>query len=468
MDFEKLYINGEWVASESNEFIEVENPANKEIIARVPRGNKEDVNKAVIAARDAFIEWQYSKMEDRISLMEKVVKGLRENVEYMADTVVKELGCGYEFSRDTHIVAYIDEAENYLKIAREFQEEEKLPKSIVRREPVGVIGCLTPWNFPLEQIVKKVIPAILAGNCVVLKPSQVTPLTAYILAGIIDEAGFPKGVFNLVAGRGGEVGNELSSHKYVDMVSFTGSTEGGAQVAKLAAESIKKVVLELGGKSAAIYLEGGDLNLAVKSVLDTVYLNTGQTCNAYTRLLVPENRLKEVEDLIVEETKKYKFGNPSDKSVDVGPLASKKQFDKVKEYIEIGIKEGGRLLVGQVPESDEDGYYVGPVVFTDVDNSMTLAQEEVFGPVLVIISYSSKEEAIEIANDSEFGLAGAVFGPEDEANEVARKIRTGSIYVNNGEWDLDAPFGGYKKSGIGREGGYEGFKEFFEIKTIYN
>ncbi|HAE92711.1 aldehyde dehydrogenase family protein [Tissierella praeacuta] len=467
MNFQKIYINGEWVESEGGQFIDVENPSDKSIIAKVPRANKEDVNKAVNSARQAFETWQFSTVEERINLMEKVVQGMNENIEYMSETVVKELGCGYKFSKETHIEAYVREAENYIKIAKRYEFERKLEKSIIRREPVGVIGCLTPWNFPLEQIVKKVIPALLAGNCVVLKPSQTTPLTAYILTDIIDKAGFPKGVFNLVSGRGGEVGNALASHKGVDMISFTGSTDGGREVSRLAAEGIKKVVLELGGKSAAIVLKGGDYKLAVKSTLDTVYLNTGQTCNAFTRLLVPEDDLSEIEEMIIEETKNYKFGNPSDRTVDVGPLASEKQFNKVKKYIEIGLEEGARKLIGEIPENCHEGYYMGPTVFTNVSNDMVIAQEEVFGPVLCVIPYRTEEEAIEIANDSIYGLAGAVFGPVDKANKVARKIRTGSIYVNEGEWDLNAPFGGYKYSGIGREGGIEGFEEFLEIKTIY-
>lgn len=467
MNFQKIYINGEWVESEGGQFIDVENPSDKSIIAKVPRANKEDVNKAVSSARQAFETWQFSTVEERINLMEKVVQGMNENIEYMSETVVKELGCGYKFSKETHIEAYVREAENYIKIAKRYEFERKLEKSIIRREPVGVIGCLTPWNFPLEQIVKKVIPALLAGNCVVLKPSQTTPLTAYILTDIIDKAGFPKGVFNLVSGRGGEVGNALASHKWVDMISFTGSTDGGREVSRLAAEGIKKVVLELGGKSAAIVLKGGDYKLAVKSTLDTVYLNTGQTCNAFTRLLVPEDDLSEIEEMIIEETKNYKFGNPSDRTVDVGPLASEKQFNKVKKYIEIGLEEGARKLIGEIPENCHEGYYMGPTVFTNVSNDMVIAQEEVFGPVLCVIPYRTEEEAIEIANDSIYGLAGAVFGPVDKANKVARKIRTGSIYVNEGEWDLNAPFGGYKYSGIGREGGIEGFEEFLEIKTIY-
>lgn len=467
MNFEKLYINGEWIDGNGGEFIEIENPANKEIIAKVPRGNKEDIDKAVSYAKKALKTWQYETLENRVNLMQKVVDGLKENRELLIETITKELGSPYKVSRDVHVDPFILEAENYIKIAKEFEYEKKLEKSIIRREPVGIVGGLTPWNFPLEQIVKKVVPALLAGNCVVLKPSQMTPLTAYILTEMIDKAGYPKGVYNLVCGRGGEVGNALAIHEDIDMISFTGSTEAGRDVARLALNTIKKLALELGGKSATILLEGGDYELGVKATLDTVYLNAGQTCNAYTRLLVPREDLKVVEDIILKQTDDYKFGTPEEKNVDIGPLASKKQFDRVKEYIEIGIKEGARMLLGEVPTDCENGYYIKPVVFTDVNNEMQIAQEEVFGPVLVVIPYENEENAIEIANDSIYGLAGSVFGPEDKAREVARKMRTGTVYVNEGEWDVNAPFGGYKQSGLGREGGEEGYSEFLEIKSIY-
>ncbi len=468
MDYQKLYINGEWVDGASGEWTEVENPADKSIIAKVPKGNTEDVDRAVKAAKEAFKTWQYSKIEDRVSLMEKVVKGLRDNVDLLTDTIMKELGCAYEFTHNVHVLDFVAEAENYVKNARTYEFEERLEKSIVRREPVGIVGGLTPWNFPLEQIVKKVIPGLLAGNCIILKPSQMTPLTAYILTDMIDKAGFPKGTFNLVTGRAGEVGNALALHEDVDMISFTGSTAGGREVAKLALSNIKKLALELGGKSAAVIMEGGNYSHGVRSVLDTVFLNGGQTCNAFTRLLVPRSCQKEIEEIILEQSKDYKVGNPADKSINIGPLASQKQFDKVKEYIKVGIEEGARMLLGSVPEGCETGYYVEPVVFTDVNNKMRIAQEEIFGPVLVGIPYDTIDEAVEIANDSIYGLAGAVYGPTDEeAYETAKKIRTGSIYVNEGTWDLNAPFGGYKQSGLGREGGIEGFEEFLEIKTLY-
>lgn len=467
MNYEKLYINGEWIDGNRGEFIDIENPANKQIIARVPRGNEEDVNKAVASAKKAFETWQFETIEIRIKLMEKVVQGLKDNIEHMTEVIVKELGSSYKVARNIHVLPYVEEAENYIKTARNFKFEKRLEKSIVRREPVGVVGGITPWNFPLEQIIKKVIPALLAGNCVVLKPSQMTPLTAYILTDLIDQAGFPKGVFNLVSGRGGEVGNALATHKDVDMISFTGSTAGGREVARLALNTIKKIALELGGKSPSVVLNGGDYKLAVKSTLDTVFLNSGQTCNAFTRMVVPREDLSEIEEIIIEESKNYKFGNPKDKSVDIGPLASLKQFNKVKEYIEIGVKEGAEMIIGEIPTDCKEGYYIKPVVFSNVTNNMRIAQEEIFGPVLCVIPYDTVDEAITIANDTIYGLAGAVFGPEKEANEIARKIRTGSIYVNEGQWDVCAPFGGYKQSGIGREGGVEGFEEFLEIKSIY-
>ncbi len=468
MNFEKLYINGEWVDGVSGEFIEIENPATLKVFAKVPRGNEDDVNKAVEAAKEAFKTWQFTGIEERISFMEKVCDYLKSNVDLLTDTIINELGCGYNFTHDVHVLDFVGEACNYVENAKKYEFETKLSKSIIRREPVGVVGGLTPWNFPLEQIVKKVVPALLAGNCVVLKPSQMTPLTAYILTDAIDKAGFPKGVFNLVTGKGAEVGNALALHKDVDMISFTGSTDGGREVAKLALSNIKKLALELGGKSAAVLLKGADYEHGIKCVLDTVFLNSGQTCNAFTRLLAPKDELLKVEKLVLEMSKNYKVGDPSDHSNDIGPMASKKQFDRVKKYVEIGVNEGAKMILGDVPKDCSNGYYIDPVVFSNVNNSMTIAQEEIFGPVLVIIPYETEDEAVEIANDSIYGLAGAVYGPSDEAAlSFAKKVRTGSIFVNKGTWDVNAPFGGYKQSGLGREGGIEGFEEFLEIKTIY-
>lgn len=467
MDIRKLYIDGAWVEAESDAFIEIENPATHEIIAKVPRGNEKDVDKAVKAARKAFETWQYTPLETRVEMMQKVVDGLKSRRQELIETITKELGSPYTVSADVHTDPFLLEAQHYIKVASEFEYEDRRNTSVVRREPVGVVGGLTPWNFPLEQIEKKVVPALLAGNCVVLKPSQFTPLTAYILTEEIDKAGYPHGVFNLVTGRGGEVGNALSLHPDVDMISFTGSTDAGREVARMALSNIKKLALELGGKSAAILLKGGDWEGGIRGVLDTVMLNAGQTCNALTRLLVPRDELAKAEEILIRQTADYKFGPMDDPSVTLGPLSSRKQFDRVKKYIELGIEEGARIVVGGVPE-DNGSYIAAPTIFSDVKRDMRIAQEEIFGPVLVVLPYDTVEEAVEIANDSIYGLAGAVYGTEEEANKVARQMKTGTVYVNAGQWDVASPFGGYKQSGLGREGGVEGYEEFLEIKTIYD
>ena len=468
MEIKKLYIDGKWIEGESGEFIEVENPATNEIIAKVPRGNAKDVEKAAKAAKKAFETWQFTPLSERLALMEKVVCGLKKNYDRLVDTVTAELGSPRKVSREVHIDPFILEAETFIENASKFEYEKQRPASIVRREPVGVIGGLTPWNFPLEQIEKKVVPALLSGNCVVLKPSQMTPLTAYILAEIIDEAGYPSGVFNLVTGAGGEVGDAIATSPDIDMVSFTGSTAAGREVARKALSNIKKIALELGGKSAAVVLAGADVEQAVKAVLDTVCLNSGQTCNALTRLIVPRDNLTTIEAEIVKQANQYIMGTPDSENADIGTMASKKMYDRVRDYIQLGIDEGVRILLGEVPpKTCEKGYYIKPVVFSDVRSDMRIAQEEIFGPVLVVIPYDSEEEALTIANDSIYGLAGAVFGKMDEANMFATKMRTGTVYVNDGEWDVYSPFGGYKQSGIGREGGIEGYEEFLEVKTIY-
>lgn len=467
MDIRKLYINGEWIESTGNEYIDIENPQTHEIFAQVPRSNKEDVEKAVQAAKTAFETWQFTPVKERVSLMRKVVSGLEGRRQELIETITRELGSPCKVSAEVHTDPFILEAKHYIKLAENFQYEERRQTSVVVREPVGVVGGLTPWNFPLEQIEKKVVPALLAGNCVVLKPSQFTPMTAYILAQEIDKAGYPKGVFNLVTGRGGEVGDALAVHPDVDMISFTGSTDAGRAVAVKALCNIKKLALELGGKSAAIFLKGGDWENGVHQVLETVMLNGGQTCNALTRMLVPEDETEKIEEILKRKTAEYKFGPLDDENTTLGPLSSKKQFDRVKKYLEIGINEGARLLVGEVPQ-DNGSYNVKPAVFCDVKPDMVIAKEEIFGPVLVVLTYKTIDEAIALANDSIYGLAGAVYGPEDEAGKVARRMKTGTVYVNEGQWDEASPFGGYKQSGLGREGGIEGYEEFLEIKTIYD
>lgn len=466
MNYKKLYINGEWVDPISKEIIEVENPATKEIIGSVPASNEADVNRAVAAAKEAFKTWQFSSLEDRKSLLESLLEELKLNVDHMAEIIVKELGCGIEFAKRSHILPYLDDIQNHLNIIDDYDFVEKHEDYTIFKEPVGVVGALTPWNYPLGQIIKKLSPAILGGNTIVLKPSQNTPLVAYILTEAIHKANFPKGVFNLVTGRGSEVGNVLATHKDINMITFTGSTKGGIEVSKLAADDVKRVSLELGGKSAAIILQGADYRLALMKTLDKVYLNTGQSCSAYSRLLVPREEKQTIEAMILEITKDYSFGDPKDPDTLIGPVSSKKQFDKVSYYIDKGIKEGAKLILGEIPKESE-GYFIGPTVFTDVGNHMEIARNEIFGPVLCIIPYDTVEEAIEIANDSVYGLSGAVFGPEDEAINVARQIRTGQLVINAGMQLHKAPFGGFKHSGIGREGGKYGLEEFLEIKTIF-
>ncbi|NLK44693.1 MAG: aldehyde dehydrogenase family protein [Tissierellia bacterium] len=467
MDYTKLYINGEWVDSNSKEFIEVENPATREIIGRVPRANKADIDYAVKSAKEAFETWQYTDLSARISLMEALMEELYKRADDFADMIVKELGRGRDFALKTHTIPYIKDGENYIRIAKEYEFEKDMGDHIIRKEPIGVVAALTPWNYPLGQVTKKVIPAILTGNTIILKPSQNTPLVAYILADAIDKVGFPKGVFNLVTGAGGEVGNLLVEHKDVNMVTFTGSTKSGREVAQRAMKGIKRIALELGGKSPSVILRGADIELAVKRSLDSVYNNTGQTCSAYTRLLVPEDEKEKIEEVVIKMTKEYPFGDPALSPKNIGPVISERQFFKVKSYIEKGVEEGARLIYGEVPKDYDKGYYIKPVVFSDVDNNMVIAKEEIFGPVLCIIPYKDKEEAIKIANDTEYGLAATVFGPEAEAREVANKIKAGNVNVNNGRFTRNAPFGGFKESGLGREGGVFGMEEFLEIKAIF-
>ena len=467
METRKLYINGSWIVAESDRVIKVENPETHAIIACVPRSGDADVNKAVAAAKAAFETWQFAPLSERLEKMERVLAGMRRNRQRLIDTISAELGCPIKIAAEMHTDPFILETENYIETARSFCYEERRGTSVVRREPVGVVAGLTPWNFPLEQIEKKVVPALLAGCCVVLKPSQYTPLTAYILAELIDEAGYPAGVFNLVTGCGPEVGNALALHPDVRMLSFTGSTAAGREVARLALSNIKRIALELGGKSAAILLPGGDWEFGVKAVLDTVVLNAGQTCNALTRLLVPAAEQEKANEIILNTLKQYKKGSNADPESDIGPLSSRRQFDRVKKYIQIGIDEGATLLCGGLPGQDAE-YRIDPTVFVNVKPGMRIEKEEIFGPVLVVVPYETVDDAVRIVNDSEYGLAGAVFGPEAEANAVARRMRTGSIYVNYGQWDVKAPFGGYKQSGIGREGAVEGYEEFLEVKTIYD
>lgn len=470
MDFEKLYIDGVWVPSASGDFIDVENPATRKIFARVPAGNGEDVDRAARAAHRAFPTWSALTLQERIDLMEKFLAIFRSQEEDLIDITINELGSPYGFTKSSQVEYQYTRTRSYIDLAPKVPMVEKMEYSTIYREPVGVIGCITPWNYPLGQVIQKIIPALLMGNTVILKPSQHTPLSSYYLADAFEKAGFPRGVFNLVTGRGGEVGNALSSHPLVNMISFTGSTSGGVTVGKNALESVKHISLELGGKSPYVILpkEDHDYSEPIRLCFNSIFLNSGQTCTAFSRLLIPESEKETIEKQLVEIAKEYTVGDPEDHDVKLGPVSSMAQYKKISEYIQKGIDEGARLLLGGLPASCENGYYIHPIIFTDVRNDMTIAQDEIFGPVLSVITYKDEKEAVEIANDVRYGLNAGVYGPKEKAIEIARKIQAGNVYINASPRDTAAPFGGYKESGIGREGGIYGMIEFTQQKALFD
>lgn len=468
MNYLKHYINGNW--QEGTNHIKVENPYNQEVLAMMPRGAKPEVDQAASAAKEAFFPWMNLGVEKRIEYVEKIYSNILARKNELAVTVTNELGSSIKVSRETHVDPFLNHIRHFLDLAKNFEYEERRPYSIVRYEPIGVVGALTPWNFPFCQVVKKVIPALLAGDCIILKPSKETPLTSLIMTECIDEAGLPAGVYNMVLGVGSEVGDALALHPDVDMISFTGSTNAGREVSIKSLSNIKKISLELGGKSPAIALPGANKEMAAKAVLNTVIPNSGQTCNALTRLLVPREELADYEKVLIDQSEKYVSGQPFDPEVDIVTMVSKKLYDQVRKYILIGIEEGARLILGSVPQEESGngkGYYIAPTIFSDVSNDMRISREEIFGPVLTVTPYDTVDQAIEIANDTIYGLCGAVFGEADQAKQVATQIRTGTLFLNEAEGDFRAPFGGYKQSGLGREGGLEGFVEFMEVKSLY-
>ena len=462
----KMYINGAWTDSQSSEKKDVINPTTEEVIAQVPIGNQEDANKAVSAAKDAFPSWNALTPKERAEYVLKIGKGIRDRAEEITDSVIAELGSARSFSEYSQVIRSAEELEASVASLDHFEFTEEIENATIVKEGVGVVAAITPWNYPLNQIQRKLTPALLAGNTVVVKPASDTPITAMLLAEIIDDVGLPKGVFNLITGSGSDMGDYLAGHKDVGLISFTGSTDVGSSLFDKAKHGIKKLVLELGGKSALVYLKGGDLQTAIKTSMDTVANNTGQSCSALTRLLVPEVELEEVKSALIEYVKSAKVGDPNDKETVVGPLVSKGQKETVLEYIEKGKQEGAEILIGG-NAIDRKGYFVEPTVFVNVSNDMTIAQEEIFGPVLVVITYKDVEEAIRIANDSEYGLGGAVVGPAEEALEVARQLRTGNVIINGAKVSNAAPFGGYKQSGVGREKGHYGIEDYLEIKAIF-
>ncbi len=464
----QIYYDGKWQDSDSGEYSEVENPATREIIAKVPKGSHNDVDKAVAAAKKAFPAWNKTSPEERAEYVRKIKEGIESKKQALADTMVSELGNSQTFSEEGQVPLSLREMEATLEDFKKLKFEEEMEDgTILQKEGFGVVACITPWNYPLNQIQRKITPALLAGNTVVVKPASLTPVTAMILTEIIDDIGLPDGVFNLVTGSGSDLGDYLTKHKDVSVVSFTGSTPVGQKMYESAAVNIKKLVLELGGKSPLVYLKGGDLDQAIDQAAMTVINNQGQSCSALTRLLVPREQLDEVNAKIKEYYKDVKIGDPTDYDTDIGPLVDENQMNTVLDYIQKGKDEGAEVLVGG-GKVDREGYYVEPTVFTNAKNSMTIAQEEIFGPVLTVIPYDSEEEAIEIANDVDYGLSGAVTGPDFEsAKKVAKQIRAGNVFINGGARSPKAPFGGYKQSGLGRENGLYGVEDYLETKAMF-
>jgi len=467
---DKFFIGGRWVAPSSQETIEAHNSGTGEVMGTVPAGTERDVEAAVSAARTAFDAWSATPVEARAAFLQKISDGLKARADELARTIAQEVGMPLKLSQRIQAGLPIMNFANYAKLVREFKFEERVGNSLVLREPVGVVGAITPWNYPLHQITLKVAPALAAGCTVVLKPSEVAPFNAFILAEVIEQAGLPAGVFNLVTGYGPAAGEALVRHPQVDMISFTGSTRAGKRISELAAQTVKRVALELGGKSPSVILEDADLATAVRSTVNACYLNSGQTCTALTRMLVPESKYEEAARLAAEVARGFTVGDPLAETTKLGPLASKAQLERVRGYIRKGIEEGAELLAGgaEPPEGvPAGGYYVKPTVFGRVKNSMTIAQEEIFGPVLAIIPYKDEEDAVRIANDTIYGLAGAVWGKDEQrAQRVARRIRAGQVDVNGGAFNLNAPFGGFKQSGHGREAGVYGLEEFLEYKSL--
>ena len=451
------------------EVLEVTDSATEEIYATVPAGTPDDIDLAVQAAARGVASWAAPPGKGRRALLARVAEGLQARAGEIADAISHEVGMPRTLTEMVQVGLPIGEFAGNAERASSYPWQEEIGNSLILKEPVGIVGAITPWNFPLYQIALKVAPALAAGCTVVLKPSEVAPINAFILAEIIHEAGVPAGVFNLVTGLGPVVGEAIATHPLVDKVSFTGSTRAGKRVMELCAQSLKRVSLEMGGKSANIILEDADLAAAIPAGLFGCYLNSGQVCSAPTRMLVPRSKLAEIEELAEQAANNFVPGDPFAETTGLGPLVSAVQRDKVRDYIKTGVAEGATLIAGgpEQPEGLDKGYFIRPTVFSNVSNDMRIAREEIFGPVLSIIPYDTEEEAIAIANDTSYGLSGAVWGgTKEHAIEVAQKLRTGQVDINGADFNPLAPFGGYKQSGMGRERGPYGFEEYVEVKAI--
>lgn len=471
-NYDAIYVDGQWIPSDGKTTLQVFDSTNEEVMATIPEGTASDVIKAAKAAKAAFISWSATPAATRAKYLLAISDALAARMDEISSAITRETGMSKMLSNMIQVGLPIGSFKQAAALAESFEFEKQVGSSLIVREPIGVVGCITPWNYPLHQIAAKVAFALASGCTVVLKPSEVAPIDAFMLAEIIHEAKLPAGVFNLVTGTGPVVGEAISASPDIDMISFTGSTRAGKLVMQTGSETVKKVALELGGKSANIICEDLDTETFAKAVMGgtgQAFLNSGQTCSLLSRMLVPRARLAEAEGLAAAVAGGMKVGDPFTEGTNLGPLASAAQRDRVVSYINKGIEEGAKLIAGgpETPAGLEKGYYVKATVFSEVNNKMTIAQEEIFGPVLVLIPYDGIDEAVDIANDSPYGLAGAVYAANQETGiAIARRIRTGQVTVNNGRFNANAPFGGYKQSGIGRELGEYGFEEFLEVKSL--
>ena len=469
MKLNKFYIDGQWVDPIKDQTIDIINPANETVIGKLNVGNEQDIDKAVSAAKKAFSKFSISSVGERLELLTEVRNIFKKRFDDIVDAITTEMGAPVKLSRGAQAAVGLGHLKTAIRVLENHKFEYEFNGSIIRHEPIGVCGLITPWNWPINQTISKLGPCLASGCTAILKPSEISPLSANIIAEIIHEAKAPSGVFNMVHGLGPVVGEALSSHKDVDMMSFTGSTRGGIAVAQASAKTVKRVSQELGGKSPNIILDDNAFESSVKIGVEKIMENTGQSCNAPTRMLVPKNRHEEAMQIAKLVAENLKTGDPKEETTDIGPLVSDVQYEKVQRLIESGINAGAKLVTGGKgrPSHLNKGYYVKPTVFGDVDNQMEIAQEEIFGPVLSIIPYDSEDEAVEIANDTEYGLSAYIAGENTERlREIGRKIRAGQVHINYGSGGTNAPFGGFKQSGNGREKAEWGLEEFLETKAI--
>ena len=465
----QFYINGKWVEPSENKQLDVINPANEDVITQIYLGNKKDVDDAVSAAKNAFNNFSVTSREERLEIFEKIIDVYKKRMSDLSKAITSEMGAPVNLANAAQAPAGLGHLKKAYNALKEYKFEYEMNTTLIRKEPVGVCGLITPWNWPINQISCKVAPALAAGCTMVLKPSEVAPLSAIIFTEILDEANVPAGVYNMIHGDGPTVGEAMSKHPNIDMMSFTGSTRAGISVAKSSADTVKRVTQELGGKSANILLEDADFEKSVtKGVLHCMN-NSGQSCNAPTRMLVPNSKMNDVIEIAKSALNKVKLGDPNSEDTTIGPVVSKVQYDKIKKLIDSGIDEGATLVAGgsNMPDGQNTGYYIQPTIFANVNNNMTIAKEEIFGPVLSILGYKDEDDAIKIANETIYGLSGYVSSQNlNKANEIASKLRTGNVHINNAPGDQSAPFGGYKMSGNGREWGEFGLEDFLEVKAV--